>query len=382
MLNQPLHVSHATLLRLADCEPRSSRVVDFVEAGGDMHATIERELRDRVEKSKHCNTKFVLPLSMPFVFLHDGKLCKTVVKCTLPAGRPKSMRDAQCDFDWAVYNELEPRNAYRFTPDWLASQIQTFRGLSDDDLHTIMTYMYDGDMAANAHLLHQAGMVNKGFFISFFPGKHWYMKQKLWGHHELLLFGPQIERLLGTKQMQPPADVHKVAAMKDKLSREDMGTVLDMFVGDLLRIFRKCPRLTSPMVLYRGEQDSNEHLEYKNLHLNQTSATRFTSFTLDASSASYFARKHTDTRGIQGSGRVYRVLFPVGTPILFVAGAQSGWDIFECECLLPPVYTITETGHHTFGTSGTRIVDAVAHLTDPNQYLQHISPSSESPGTA
>ena len=313
---------------------------------------VRRQLAERVCMEVRHTGACAASVPTCFFVSDRGSFFCTVVEAPLPGSRHPNISVAQNHFDWAVFDALEPGNRARFSEAWLWANVDFGKRLSNSELHTIMSYLNGGDMLVNAHLMSAAGLKP---CVSPCPaghlGTHWFLRDHIWGSARHLLFAQQTRRVFP----HAASDDEGLAAEMARYQPGEWSQVLDAYARDLTAILHRAPRLDKPTVVYRGEQRHNKGIPYKDVPLAKSCSGRFLSCTLDASSAAFFARQHSHTAAVENVGTLYRILLPAGTPVACLAGMQTWAGVFECECLLPPVAAMRETGRHTLRVGATEV---------------------------
>ena len=289
---------------------------------------------------------------IPFIHAVGGRVLPSgrnatahaTVELQLPTGRAVSALDP---IDYELFELLEPLNPHPFTPAWNAAQVDFFKTLSDEDTEMLTVYSYRGDQMTNNQLVY--GYPRTLDLPASERSASWFTPSStVWGR--TLLFETQVRRYLAEHQPpgQPvPAANADLAAVVLQWGRDEWGAVLDDYLHDMFSLFKRAPRLTEPLTLYRGARKTHAGRPVMFRPLAETIGTKFNSFTLDCSVASFFARDYLlppDADPPSEYGTVYRVTFPVGTPLLFTTGCNFTSDVVEMEVRIPPIFSVTATG--------------------------------------
>lgn len=185
------------------------------------------------------------------------------------------------EYFWNDYNKKFINNLYiahsndkGYDEEWIEAQNNFITSLSVEELHTLRSHTCDGDVIANYFL--QKGSIDKD--IDSIGGDNrkedtiFIRKKRSKTERDFILFYYQIIEYIkqDISNMKSKIDIEQY--IKENYHNFDWNKIIRMYIKDVGKIFKKCPKVKNEFVVYRGVED-----EY---HLSKSYKGKFPSSTL------------------------------------------------------------------------------------------------------
>jgi len=223
---------------------------------------------------------------------------------------------------YKIYEHIESRNQYCPSDAWMVSQSIFFQSLSKDEHLTLLTHSTYGEELAN--------MFTQIHSAQDFEKMHCYKRSADWyvlsiDSLQYLMFQTQICRVFGYSRNLSAEDIKRISFEMTTWGAPQWQRVLDMYMGNMQKLFLKAPPLLHPMTSYRGESRSATLRSPLAVHtrINMMCSS------LDASVAALHAHEPLLSYKTQEVGTIHKITWPVGTRLIFALGSLADTNRME-----------------------------------------------------